>query len=62
MLAFRGKAEHPRRRERCLLSGVKQTHSRTVLLLNMTRAWLLLAEQAEENNETGYGTHGIQHD
>jgi hypothetical protein len=40
----------------------KRTHSRTVLLLNMTRAWLLLAEQAEENNETGYGTHGIQHD
>ena len=61
MSAF-GDSGHPRRRERCLLSGVKQTHSRTVLLLNMTRAWLLLAEQAEKNNETGYGTHGIQHD
>jgi hypothetical protein len=43
----------------CLLYARKQTHSRTVLLLNMTRA---LAEQAEKTMRLGYGTHGIQHD
>ena len=31
-------------------------------LLNMARAWPLLAEQAEKNSETVYETHGIQHD
>jgi hypothetical protein len=31
-------------------------------LLNMARAWPLLAEQAEKNSETVYKTHGIQLD